>query len=95
MRASPRSSNTRIRPAAALAQRGADHCSPPRRYMATVLLAALSLLAPAPAAAGGGPKRNVLYVVFDDLRPDLSMYTRGAPTVRTPHLQRLAAGGLV
>jgi arylsulfatase A-like enzyme len=62
--------------------------------MATVLLAALSLLAPL-AAVGAGPKRNVLYIVFDDLRPDLSMYTRGAPTVHTPHLQRLAAGGLV
>ena len=37
------------------------------------------------------PARNVLYLVFDDLRPDLSFY--GAAWMRTPHLQRLARSG--
>ena len=37
------------------------------------------------------PARNVLYLVFDDLRPDLSFY--GADWMDTPHLQRLAESG--
>lgn len=37
------------------------------------------------------PARNVLYLVFDDLRPDLSFY--GADWMDTPHLQRLADSG--
>ena len=37
------------------------------------------------------PARNVLYLVFDDLRPDLSFY--GAGWMHTPNLQRLAESG--
>ena len=56
-------------------------------------------VAPTPAAATAAPPgysaaqpaRNVLYLVFDDLRPDLSFY--GAAWMRTPHLQRLAESG--
>jgi hypothetical protein len=39
-------------------------------------LAAASL-ALAAAGAAAAPKRNVLYIVFDDLRPDLSPYQDG------------------
>lgn len=37
--------------------------------------------------------RNVLYLVFDDLRPDLSFY--GQTFMSTPHLQKLADTGTV
>jgi len=60
----------------------------------TTLSVALSaiLLAAASTATSAAP-RNVLYLVFDDLRPDLSMYsTKG---MKTPNLQKLADGGLV
>ena len=60
--------------------------------MALLLQLLLQLLL-VTAAVGG--RRNVLYLVFDDLRPDLSMYTRGAPAMHTPHLQKLADTGLV
>eukprot|EP01051_Picozoa_sp_SAG22_P006860 SAG22_NODE_464_length_10191_cov_14.495541_7_plen_565_part_00 len=63
---------------------------------AVSLLAAISTMA---AAAGTGTgtaaakRRNVLYIVFDDLRPELTMY--GAPWMQTPALQKLADEGLV
>ena len=38
-----------------------------------------------PGYSAARPARNVLYLVFDDLRPDLSFY--GAGWMRTPHLQ--------
>jgi arylsulfatase A-like enzyme len=60
--------------------------------MALLLQLLLQLLL-VTAVVGG--RRNVLYLVFDDLRPDLSMYTRGAPAMHTPHLQKLADTGLV
>ena len=44
-----------------------------------------------PGYSAARPARNVLYLVFDDLRPDLSFY--GAAWMRTPHLQRLAESG--
>ena len=44
-----------------------------------------------PGYSAARPARNVLYLVFDDLRPDLSFY--GAAWMRTPHLQRLARSG--
>lgn len=57
---------------------------------------ALALLAPAIAALEStseeGPK-NVLYIVFDDLRPDLSPY--GLEFMNTPSIQRLADTGVV
>jgi hypothetical protein len=52
---------------------------------------------PPPPAVG---KRNVLYIVYDDLRPDLSFYqtrARGGvgASMKTPNLQRLADTGTV
>lgn len=38
------------------------------------------------------PKKNVLLIVVDDLRPDLGCY--GNAQMRTPHIDRLAASGL-
>jgi arylsulfatase A-like enzyme len=37
--------------------------------------------------------RNVLTIVYDDLRPDLSMYNTS--WMSTPHLQKLADTGVV
>ena len=54
------------------------------------------LLLGAAAAAAPKPKRNVLYIVFDDLRPDLSPYQKsGKQWMSTPHIQRLADTGIV
>ena len=47
--------------------------------MAILFLAAAAVAASLSATA---PKRNVLYVVFDDLRPDLSAYD--VPFMKTP-----------
>jgi len=48
----------------------------------------------APAAPSGDPAtRNVLWVVYDDMRPDLSPY--GADWMHTPHLQKLAESSVV
>lgn len=64
------------------------------------LVRTLSLrVALASAAAGGlplhaaAPARNVLFVVVDDLRPELACY--GATHAVTPNLDRLAARGVV
>eukprot|EP01049_Picozoa_sp_SAG25_P008916 SAG25_NODE_840_length_5120_cov_3.796455_6_plen_148_part_00 len=56
--------------------------------MAILFLAAAAVAASLSATT---PKRNVLYVVFDDLRPDLSAYD--VPFMKTPHIQRLADTG--
>lgn len=45
---------------------------------------------PAPAPTG---RHNVLYLIFDDLRPDLPFY--GQSFMSTPHLQKLADTGTV
>ena len=37
------------------------------------------------------PRRNVLYIVYDDLRPDLSLYNLSF--MHTPNLQKLADTG--
>lgn len=48
----------------------------------------------APAASrAAGPGLNVLFLIVDDLRPELGCY--GNPLIRTPHIDRLAAGGVV
>ena len=47
--------------------------------------------APERAFSVAKPARNVLYLVFDDLRPDLSFY--GAKWMSTPNLQSLADSG--
>ncbi|MET0649779.1 MAG: sulfatase [Pyrinomonadaceae bacterium] len=56
----------------------------------------LQLSAPAGAEARAqrpapGKKLNVLFLIADDLRPELGAY--GHPQVRTPHIDRLAARG--
>ena len=63
-----------------------------------MLLAATVVLALAAAAAAAPKRRNVLYIVFDDLRPDLSPYRPaedGKPFMHTPHIQKLADTGIV
>lgn len=64
----------------------------------------LSAVLRAAAAAAAVPtttapiKRNVLYIVFDDLRPDLSPYqpkVDGKMFMHTPHIQKLADSGIV
>jgi len=45
---------------------------------------------PVPPKKGG---RNVLYIVYDDLRPDLSAYD--VPFMHTPNIQKLADTGLL
>ena len=39
------------------------------------------------------PKRNVLFIAVDDLRPEIGCY--GNPIAKTPNLDRLAARGIV
>lgn len=60
-------------------------------WVAATLLLAAGLLVAAQATAGP-PVRNILYVVVDDLRPELPMY--GQTHMQTPHLSSLAARGL-
>ena len=57
-----------------------------RSLLPTVLAAATIALVLAPARAATRP--NVLFIVSDDLRPQLGCY--GDPVVRTPHLDALA-----
>jgi len=64
-------------------------CSP-RRGLALALSLLLATLATAPAATN---RLNVLFLVSDDLRPELGCY--GNPIVKTPNIDRLAARGLV
>jgi iduronate 2-sulfatase len=58
-----------------------------------VLTAAAAALATPAAGSAASSKRNVLYIVFDDLRPDLSPY--GQSQMSTPHIQHLADTGVV
>jgi iduronate 2-sulfatase len=54
-----------------------------------IVLAVLVLLVP--TAAAGAEKLNVLFIVADDLRPELGCY--GSPAI-TPHLDALAGRGV-
>ena len=52
------------------------------------LFLSLTLLTTAAAAE----RPNILFIAIDDLRPELGCY--GAPQVKTPHIDKLAASGL-
>ena len=56
------------------------------------IIAAVALLAA--SLAGAAERRpNVLFIAVDDLRPELHCY--GTPEVRSPNMDRLAAGGML
>ncbi|KTE39781.1 hypothetical protein ATE62_08615 [Sphingopyxis sp. HIX] len=54
--------------------------------------AAATEQAPAPAPGAKG-KPNILFIMIDDLRPDLGIY--GHPTAQTPNMDALGKSGLV
>ena len=47
----------------------------------------VDVLSPQPQCAGPASERNVLYIVFDDLRPDLSAYDVPFMKGKTPFIQ--------
>jgi iduronate 2-sulfatase len=57
-----------------------------------LFLAAVSFIASVAAAAESAKRLNVLYIISDDLNNTLGCY--GAPVIRTPNLDRLAARGV-
>ena len=61
--------------------------------VACLLLAALSALVPRALAADPAAPPNVLFILCDDLRPD-AVGCYGSRHVRTPHIDRLATGGV-
>lgn len=46
----------------------------------------------APPSASAGEKPNILWIVAEDMSPNMSCY--GETTIRTPHIDRLAADGV-
>ena len=58
-----------------------------------LLAAAIALLAASPSVAREpGDRPNVLFIAVDDMNDDLGCY--GHATVRSPHIDRLAARGV-
>lgn len=57
-----------------------------------ILVAALGLALVARAAAADSGKPNVLFILAEDIGPDLSCY--GTPLIKTPNLDALAARGV-
>jgi arylsulfatase A-like enzyme len=61
---------------------------------AAIVMASLLVVAWQSAAiAAQGGKSNVLFIVVDDLRPELRCY--GAPLIQSPHIDALARTGMV
>ncbi|MGL4550993.1 MAG: sulfatase [Gemmataceae bacterium] len=56
------------------------------------VLVTLSAVAAHPAAAAEPKKRNVLFLLSDDMRPELACY--GHPAVKSPNLDALAKAGV-
>jgi len=58
----------------------------------TLLFCSLfSVSAPQSVSATQRPKYNVLFIISDDLRPELGSY--GNPIIKTPNIDSLAARG--
>ena len=62
-----------------------------RRFLGTTGAVAAAALLPRPLRAAPTMKPNVLFIIVDDLRPQLGCYGRGQMV--TPHLDKLAAQG--
>ncbi len=56
-------------------------------YLKPIILSLILL-----ATARAGQRPNILFIAIDDLRPELGCY--GAPQVKTPNIDKLAAGGM-
>lgn len=56
-------------------------------------IAGLLLIASAAVAVAASDKPNVLFIAFDDLRPDLGCY--GSKIVKSPNMDKLASQGLL
>jgi iduronate 2-sulfatase len=66
------------------------------KYPAVVPLLLLACACSAPAlhaAAPPTPRPNILFIVADDLRPDLGCY--GRSDIHSPNIDRIAAKGMV
>lgn len=57
-----------------------------------ILLRAICIFMVALSAAIASEKPNILFILVDDLRPELGSY--GAPQVKTPEIDKLAASGM-
>ena len=60
-------------------------------YRLLLSLLAACLLAPAATAAEPAKRPNIVWIVVDDMSANFSCY--GEKTIRTPHVDQLAAGG--
>ncbi len=67
----------------------------PRSFalLAFAIITAIGLIAPPTFAADSAKRPNVLLICVDDLKPILGCY--GEPLVKSPHIDRLAARGVV
>ena len=62
-----------------------------RLTLSLIAVMTAATLAPQFAPAAGRP--NVLFIAVDDMRPQLGCY--GDPLACTPHMDKLASGGLL